>query len=136
MAPSFGATLGNVYTLGQGGLNFRIAPYSQRYADLPTRVRPSTPGTGYFPQLENNWSWGFFGGVTGYVVGQNIFLDGNTWQDSPSVDKKTFVYDTSLGFDTIYKNTRLSYTLTHRSKEFDTQSDESVFGSLSITRRF
>ena len=136
VAPSFGATVGNVYTLAQAGLGFRLAPYSERFADLPSRVSPSIPGTGYFPKLEDKWSWGFFGGVTGYAVGRNIFLDGNTWRDSPSVDKKPFIYDASIGFDTIYSNTRLSYTLTHRSKEFDGQDNASVFGSLTLTRRF
>lgn len=136
LAPSFGATLGNVYTLAQAGLGFRLAPYKDRHADLPTRVSPSIPGTGYFPKLEDKFSWGFFGGVTGYAVARNIFLDGNTWRDSPSVDKKNFIYDASVGFDTIFSNTRLSYTLTHRSKEFDGQDDASVFGSIALTRRF
>ena len=136
VAPSFGATLGNVYTLAQAGLGFRIAPYTERFADLPTRVSPSIPGSGYFPKVEDKWSWGIFGGVTGYAVAQNIFLDGNTWRDSPSVDKEPLVYDASIGFDTIYSNTRLSYTLTRRSKEFEGQSDNSVFGSLALTRRF
>jgi hypothetical protein len=99
-------------------------------------VRPAIPGTGYFPKLENKFSWGFFGGLTGYAVGRNIFLDGNTWEDSPSVDKKHFVYDASVGFDAIYSNTRLSYTLTRRSKEFDGQDDASIFGAIALTCRF
>jgi len=136
VAPSFGATLGNVYTLAQAGIGFRLAPYAERYADLPARVRPSTPGSGYFPKLDDKWSWGFFGGVTGYAVGRNIFLDGNTFEDSPSVDSKPLVYDASIGFDTIYSNTRFSYTLTRRSKEFEGQENESTFGSFAVTRRF
>jgi lipid A 3-O-deacylase len=134
--PSMGITLGNVYTLAQTGLSFRFAPYKERYADLPPRVRPSIPGSGYFPKLEDKWSWGLFGSITGYAVGRNIFLDGNSFTNSPSVTKENFVYDTSIGFDTIYSNTRLSYTLTKRSKEFETQKNNSIFGSFSITRRF
>lgn len=136
LAPSIGTSLGNVYTLAQAGLNFRIAPYAERYADLPARVRPSTPGTGYFPKPDGGWSWGFFGGVTGYAVARNIFLDGNTWEDSPSVDKKHFVYDKNIGFDLILGNNRISYTMTNRSKEFDGQDAKSYFGSLAYTRRF
>ncbi len=136
LAPSVGTSLGNVYTLAQAGLGFRIAPYAERYADLPARVRPSVPGTGYFPKATGGWSWGLFGGVTGYAVARNIFLDGNTWENSPSVDKKPFVYDTSAGLDVILGDNRVSYTMTRRSKEFDGQDDESYFGSLSYTRRF
>lgn len=136
LAPSVGTSLGNVYTLAQAGIGFRIAPYAERYADLPARVRPSVPGTGYFPAPTKGWSWGLFGNVTGYAVGRNIFLDGNTWEDSPSVDKKPFVYDATIGLDLILGNNRLSYSLVQRSKEFDGQDDDSVFGSLSFTRRF
>ena len=136
LAPSVGTSLGNVYTLAQAGLGFRIAPYAERYADLPARVRPSIPGTGYFPKAKDGWSWGLFGGVTGYAVARNIFLDGNTWEDSASVDSKPFVYDTSAGLDVILGENRVSYTITRRSKEFDGQDDESVFGSISYTRRF
>jgi len=136
ISPFMGTSLGNVYTLAQVGLGFRLAPYEERYADLPSRVRPAIPGTGYYPRLDDKFSWGFFGGVTGYAVGRNIFLDGNSFQNSPSVETKHFVYDASIGFDLIYSNTRLSYTLTHRSKEFDGQDDSSAFGSIALTRRF
>jgi hypothetical protein len=135
-APSFGTSLGNVYTLAQAGMAFRMTPYEERYADLPARVRPSIPGKGYFPKPDGGWSWGVFGGITGYAVARNIFLDGNTWESSPSVDKKNFVYDASAGLDLTIGNNRIAYTIIRRSKEFDNQEDESIFGSVSYTRRF
>lgn len=136
IAPSIGTSLGNVYTLAQAGIGFRLAPYADRFTDLPSRVRPSVPGTGYYPKPAKGWSWGLFANVTGYAVGRNIFLDGNTWEDSPSVDKKPFIYDATIGVDLIFKNNRMSYSLIQRSREFDGQDDQSVFGALSYTRRF
>jgi lipid A 3-O-deacylase len=103
---------------------------------MPLRVRPSMPGTGYFPKPEHGFSWSLFGGINGRAVGRNIFLDGNTFENSPSVDKKPFVYDINAGVDFTYGQTRLSYTLVHRSKEFDTQDETSIFGAVSISRRF
>jgi lipid A 3-O-deacylase len=135
-APQIGLSLGNIYTHAETGINFRLSPKSERLSDLPLRVRPAMPGTGYYPKPDGGWSWSLFGGVDGRVVGRNIFLDGNTFEDSPSVDKKRFVYDLNAGVDVTYGQSRLSYTLVKRSKEFDDQQDDAVFGALSISRRF
>lgn len=135
-APQIGVSLGNIYTHGEAGMNFRISPVDERLSDLPLRVRPSMPGTGFFPKPKNGWSWSLFGGVNGRLVGRNIFLDGNTFRDSPSVDKKRIVYDVNAGVDFTYGQTRLSYTLVRRSREFDGQDEASVFGAVSVSRRF
>lgn len=134
--PSVEISLGNVYTHAQSGILFRISPTTERLSDLPLRVRPSLPGTGYYQKPAGGFSWSLFGGVNGRLVGRNIFLDGNTFEDSPSVDKKNFVYDASLGADMTYGQTRVSYTVVRRSKEFDTQDKASVFGAISVSRRF
>jgi lipid A 3-O-deacylase len=136
-APQIGVTLGNIYTHAEVGMNFRISPMSERLSDLPLRVRPSMPGTGYFKKPSDRWSWSVFGGVNGRAVGRNIFLDGNTFRDdSPSVDRRNFVYDVNAGVDFTYGQTRVSYTAVRRSKEFNGQDDNAVFGAVSISRRF
>ena len=43
-------------------------------------------------------SWYFYAGVEGRALATNIFLDGNTFTDSHSVDKKYFVGDVHAGF--------------------------------------
>ena len=134
--PNIGMTLGTVYTHAEAGLNFRLSPKSEMISDTPLRVRPAMPGTGYFPIPKNDWSWSVFGGINGRAVGRNIFLDGNTFEDSPSVDKKRFVYDINAGFDVTYGQNRFSYTLVRRSKEFQGQDETSVFGAISLSRRF
>lgn len=136
LAPQVGISLGNIYTHAEGGLNFRLSPKTERFSDMPLRVRPAMPGTGYFPKPSGGFSWSLFGGVNGRAIGRNIFLDGNTFENSPSVDKKYFVYDMNAGVDVIYGQTRLSYTLVRRSKEFEGQNDASVFGAISVSRRF
>ena len=69
-------------------------------------------------------------------MGRNIFLDGNTFEDSPSVDKRFFVGDANAGIAFTLGHYRLAYTINVRSKEFHNQEDEAVFGSLTLTRRF
>ena len=136
-APQIGVSLGNIYTHGEAGMNFRLSPTSERLSDLPLRVRPAMPGTGYYQKPENGWSWSLFGGVNGRLVGRNIFLDGNTFRDdTPSVDKKNFVYDLNAGVDFTYGQTRISYTAVRRSKEFQDQNENAIFGAVSLSRRF
>lgn len=136
LTPHFGTTLGNVHTFANAGVSARLSPESEKWQDAPARVRPALPGTGFFETPEKSWSWYVFGGLEGRAVGQNIFLDGNTFRDSHSVDKKYFVYDANAGFAVTYDVYRFSYTIVYRSREFDDQDDASVFGAFSLGYRF
>ena len=134
--PNLGITAGNVYTYANAGMSFRLNPFEGRYQDAPIKVRPAMPGTGAFVIPEGLMAWQVFGGVEGRAVAQNIFLDGNTFTDSHSVDKKNFVYDATVGVSTAYGKGRISYALVYRSKEFDEQDDPSIFGTVSLGYRF
>lgn len=134
--PNIGVTAGNVYTFGSAGMSFRLTPFAGSFQDAPIKVRPSMPGTGAFIIPDGLFAWSIFGGVEGRAVARNIFLDGNTFTDSYSVDKKPFVYDATLGVSTAYGKSRISYALVYRSKEFDTQEDPSIFGTISLGYRF
>jgi hypothetical protein len=133
--PHAGLSAGNIYTYANGGGTVKLSPQSNRWTDKPLSVRPSIPGTGYFSTSENV-DWELFFGVEGRAVARNIFLDGNTFANSHSVDKKPFVGDISGGMAFTYQQTRLSYTLVYRSKEFYGQDDADVFGGISIGYNF
>ncbi len=77
-----------------------------------------------------------FARVDGRAVANNIFLDGNTFGDSPSVGHNTFVADLSAGFALNYKNTRLAYAFVYRTKEFSAQRQAQVFGTVSLNWTF
>lgn len=135
--PSFGVALGNVHTHAEAGLFAKFGLKDTRWQDMPVRVRPSMPGTGYFLKPSpGDINWFLFGGVSGRAVGRNIFLDGNTFEESPSVDKKHFVWDANIGVSVNVGRNRLSYTMVRRSKEFHGQDEAALFGALSLTRRF
>lgn len=134
--PNVNVSLGNIYTYAGTGLNFTFGPYQGKLQDTPPRVRPAIPGTGYFETPDQGWSWYLFAGIDGRVVGRNIFLDGNTFKDSPSVDKKYFVGDASAGAAITLGDYRLSYSYNLRSKEFDGQDKPSAYGSLSLSTKF
>ncbi len=134
--PHAGASIGNVYTHAMGGLTLQLTPKKHRWQAHPLRVRPAIPGNGFFHVPEDKFAWSVHAGVESRAVGRNIFLDGNTFEDSPSVDKKHFVTDANVGLSTTFGRTQIAYTLNWRSKEFEGQNDPAVFGAVSVGYRF
>lgn len=134
--PDINISLGNIYTYAGTGATMTFGPYKSRLQDTPPRVQPGMAGTGFFDTPDNKFSWYLFAGLHGRAMARNIFLDGNTFKDSHDVDKKPLVADANAGFALTFDDYRLSYTLNYRTKEFDRQNDDSVFGSITLTTRF
>jgi lipid A 3-O-deacylase len=134
MIPHFGGSLGNVFTYAAAGFTLRLG--SDLYEDFgPPRIRPSLPGSGYL-QPGKGFSWYLFAGLDGRAVLHNIFLDGNTFSDSHSVDKKPFVGDLQAGLAVHWDRFRFSYTQIFRTKEFEGQNSADIFGSLNLSYHF
>jgi hypothetical protein len=134
--PDVNVSLGNIYTYAGTGATVTFGPYETRLQDTPPRVQPAMAGTGFFDTPDNSLSWYLFAGVQGRTIARNIFLDGNIFKDSHDVNKKPFVADANVGFALTFDDYRLSYTLNYRTKEFDGQNNDSVFGSVTLTTRF
>lgn len=132
--PNFSVSLGTLRSFAGAGAMAILG--SSGGMDTPSRVRPAPPGTGLFTTSPYKIDWQVFAGFDARLVGQDIFLDGNTFRDSHSVDKEYLVGDASAGVSFSYSDYRLSYTLNARSKEFKTQDKESIFGSVTLTKRF
>ena len=134
LTPHVGAALGNAFTHAAAGVTVRIGD------DLPNdygppRIRPSLPGSDFFVNRDK-FGWYLFAGFEGRLVGRNIFLDGNTFRDSHSVDKRHLVGDFQTGVAFSYGRARLAYTYVYRTKEFRQQDAADQFGSLSLAIRF
>ena len=136
VTPHVGINLGNVLTQGAVGFTVRIGGDLSRHYDYgPPRIRPSLPGSDFFVS-DGGLSWYVFFGVEGRGVLHNIFLDGNTFRDSHSVDKKPLVGDVQGGIAFIVGPVRLAYTHVFRTKEFGSQDDTDQWGAFSISARF
>jgi len=132
--PYFGGCLGNVYTYAAAGFTVRLG--SNLEDDFgPPRIRPSLPGSAFF-RAERGFNWYVFAGVEGRAVLYNIFLDGNAFTDSHSVDKKPLVGDAQVGLVLQWNRFRISYTQIFRTKEFYGQDRGDLFGSLSLSSYF
>ncbi len=101
----------------------------------PPRIRPGVPGSESF-EREGKLDWYVFAGAEARYVARNIFLDGNSWKDSHSVDRRPFVLDTQLGFAALFSRVRLTYTHVIMSPEFNEQRAWDHFGALTMAWKF
>ncbi len=129
-----GIGLGNVSSYVNGGVTLRVGEgLDQDFG--PPRIRPSLPGSAFFRDADGV-GWYLYAGVDGRAVANNIFLDGNTFRDSTSVKKKTWVGDLQVGLVVTFSKVRLAYTHVFRGREFEGQDKGDHFGAVSISARF
>lgn len=140
--PHAGLAVGNVYDYVNLGGEVRVGinlPDDFGTAGISPGSTTSTPVEGnQQAQRARSFDLGMyvFARAEGRAVARNIFLDGNTFGSSPSVDRKWLVADLSAGASVNYKNTKLTYALVYRTAEFDTQNGGQIFGSVTVNFAF
>ena len=70
------------------------------------------------------------------AVVHDIFLDGGTFRDGPSVDKNPVVADFTAAVGVRYRRFQIAYAHTLRTEEFSEQDGAQVFGSLTASYEF
>lgn len=137
--PEAGVSAGNILTYGQGSVMVRFG--QNLAADYgPSRIRPSLSGTSWFDatQLDGKFGWYIFAGTQGRAVARNIFLDGNSFKNSPHVNKKPLVADFLVGASLFWSDAvRLDFSVIQRTNEFYNQSGHADrFGGINLTFTF
>lgn len=132
LTPNAGVTLGTLRTEARVGATARLGWRIDNDFG-PPRVRPSLSGVEHFSG--GPLSWSVFAGVQGRAVARNLFLDGNTFRDSASVERNPWVADFQTGFSVSAGDWRLAYTYVWRTEEFETQRARQDFGALAISVR-
>jgi len=142
LVPHAGVSLGNVQTYANAGGTLRLG------LNLPSDfgVQLARPGSvGGSPAddldprvaLDRNFSLFVFGAADGRAIARDIFLDGNTFRSSRSVDKRPFVADLSAGVGLIAGRWQLTYTQVWRTAEFRTERGRfNNFGSITLSRAY
>jgi len=132
------AHLGNVKTALSTGLTARFG------ANLQEDFGP-VYGTFALPQGKpKNNSVAFFFGFDAKAVARDIFLDGNSFRNSPDVKKNPLVLEARLGVSSNIrmpsilgdKNLHLSLAMVNRTREFTNQDKADRYGSLQATVNF
>jgi len=140
--PHIGVAVGNAYTGinlgGQMRLGWNLPNDFGTYL-----IRPGSDGSAPVDDADPRFFSPFrrfgihlFFAVDGNAVARNIFLDGNTFRDSHSVDKKPFVADLIGGIGMIIHRYKITYSYVYRTKEFETQKDEQHFGAIAVSFTF
>ena len=126
-----GGALGNVRTYASAGAMARIG--FDLDADFgPPRIRPALAGAGVFRPGQDFGGYVFVG-VDARAVARDIFLDGNTFRDSASVDdRRPIVGDVQAGIALHYADVQLALTYVHRTEEFVAQAGPQRFGAVSV----
>jgi len=135
LSPYVGASLGNVLTQASVGATARLG-YDLPADYGPPRIRPSIQGSDFFIPT-SGFSWYLFASIEGRVVARNIFLDGNTFEDSPHVTKNPLVGDLQVGLAIQINDVRIAYTHVYRTQEFEEQHNRfSQYGAFTLSWRF
>jgi hypothetical protein len=140
LLPKAELALGTVHRYVAGGVMLRagwklpddFGPGEIHELASATRTRPGRAGWGVY----------WFGGASGRVVEHNLFLEGNTFTDSHSVEPEPLVGRLRTGVAVQYTGDawRLegAWSQSFLTEEFEQQDAGHAFGQLrlSITRRF
>jgi lipid A 3-O-deacylase len=142
VVPHFGASFGNVMTLARAGGIVRAGRNMSGFGPdtiepggaMLQRVRLKDPQS-----QDDRHEWYVFAGVDLRGVAHNVFLDGNLFRSSPSVDRRDFVYDLKAGVSVRIPPARVSLTQVWRSEEFTTPlggGGSQRFQSLNLSWEF
>lgn len=131
--PHVGVSAGTVLTEARGGATIRIGNNLGGDA-LPARISPSIPAAGF--HSEHRFAWQIFAGAEARGVARRIFLDGNTFRDSLSVEKKNFVGEFQTGVAIQRGGYSIAYTHIFRSREYVGQDDRIDFGAVTLSAAF
>jgi hypothetical protein len=131
LIPHIGGEVGNIEDFGNAGGTFRIGynlpdDFGAQLNDSPASA--SGGMTARTPRL----SFYGFAGVDGRYVAHNLFLDGNSFRSSPSVERNPWVADLMLGGAIrVCRHFEVSYMRVVRTTEFVGQNDGDRFGSIT-----
>ncbi|WP_261842076.1 lipid A deacylase LpxR family protein [Aliamphritea ceti] len=131
-----GFSLGNVATYLNAGAELRIG------WNLPNDFGTSTLRPGGDNSAPGRYKLGTTTSVHAFLsadarlVARDIFLDGNTFSNSHSIDKEYLVGDLAAGVAMLNGRWKFAYAQIFRTKEFKGQPHSHSYGSFSVTYNF
>ncbi len=134
ITPHLGLALGTAETYGAVGASVRLGEdLGDDYG--PPRVRPALSGPGFFKDVDG-FGWYIFAGFQGRAVARDLFVEGNTFRDSPGVDLQHWQVDFQAGVAVQIGRFELALTHVARSPQRKEQDRWNRFGSINVRTRF
>lgn len=137
--PTVGGMLGNVLIQAQAGGQLRVGYHL--LDDFGTTLMRGL-GNLPCPQAHGGRDSGrrfgayLFAGGGANLVARNLTLDGNTFRDSPSVDKKPFFVAGEFGASVWLRPVQVTFSYVLWGKEFEGQKNDSQFAAVTATVYF
>ena len=82
------------------------------------------------------WSFNFYLSAGGTLVARDLFLDGNTFSSSHSVNKELFKGYSAFGISGRYENFNIDYIQTYHTKQYENGTTSHSIGSIIISYLF
>jgi hypothetical protein len=131
VTPDFNFALGTVQSSAGLGATLRVG--WRLDSDFgPPRIRPAPMGSSFFGP-DGGFSGYAYVGAEAKAVARDIFLDGNTFQDSVHVDKRHVVGELQAGAALRWGPARVTYAYVWRTEEFLGQNGFSEFASVTFS---
>lgn len=136
MLPAVAAAAGDYRIYGSVADTFRLGQGLRSDFGTPT-IGSGTDGTDAY-RLTRPLAWYVFGNVTGYAVGYDATLQGNTVRNnSPHVPVNWDVGEIHAGVAVMWHGMRLSYSQTWQTQQFrGARSGLFNFGSVDLSAKF
>lgn len=130
MAVRVNGDIGNVMTYASTGAVFRYG--HNLPTDIPvTHISLGPPRDGYRGTTDFGW-YGWIG-FDARLVAHNMFIQGNTFRESPGVALEPAGADLQLGAALAWPRARLGFTFVERSREYRGQPSPDRFGQLTFS---
>ena len=139
IVPEFGVELGNASTKIYTSALFRWGKNvpkdygtsvidNTNYSKIPLNINED----------EKNKKWRYYlnFGLKANLIARDIFLDGNTFKESHSIEKNNFTADCIYGLSFAYKEFGVDYIRKHSTKAFKDQDAYYSYGSLLLTYNY
>jgi len=125
-----GGDIGNVMTYADFGAVLRVG--RNLPTDIPvTHISLGPPRDGYRGTPEFGW-YGWIG-FDARAVAHNVFIQGNSFRDSPGVALEPLGADLQVGVALAWPRARIGFTFVERSREFKGQPSPDRFGQLALS---
>jgi len=138
--PFMSSELGNIAINVTGGINWRFGwniPKDFGVSSVDIGADPGIPVYGEYENMKKKtWSFSFNLMAAGSGVARDIFLDGNTFSDSHSVEKENFVYYYGFGFTVRYENFVFDFIEINNSKRFKIEEHGHGVGTMVVSWLF
>ena len=137
LIPQAGLSVGNVETSFRAGAMVRFGINLPNDFGVATITSVGTTEGGW-SEKRSTGRYGFyvFGAAESSTVLYTVFLDGNTFRSSPSIDKRTLVAEARYGAVLVLNRVELALTYVFRTPEFVGQTKDDAYGSLMLKIKY